>query len=92
MNQRIVLSSLAMDLERVALGLHRGSYKMAGRFLDEALKRKDEVNLSLVAPYIRKLLVKLDNSIKADDALMYSLLLRNYIFKQNFDDDSLVAR
>lgn len=36
----IVLSSLAMDLKRAAIGLNRGSNKMANRFFEEALKRK----------------------------------------------------
>lgn len=78
MNNKIILESMASDLKRVALGLHRGSNEMAQRFLDEALKRKSEVDLKTVAPYMQKLLNKLDASIDSDDALMYSTLIQNY--------------
>lgn len=39
-DQKIIIESLAMDLKRIAIGLHRGSLKMANRFKDEALKRE----------------------------------------------------
>ena len=81
---QIALSSLAMDLKRVALGYHRGSNVMAERFLEEALKRRDEINSLTVKPYIEKLLLKLgqirlENDIekKAEDALFYSILFQN---------------
>lgn len=75
---KFILESLASDLKRVALGLHRGSNAMAQRFLEEALKRKKEVDMKNVAPYIKKLLNNLDKKIDADDALMYSTLIQNY--------------
>lgn len=81
---QIALSSLAMDLKRVALGYHRGSVTTADRFLKEALKRKEEIDTTLVKPYVKKLLDKLDVFAKekdimrkAEDALMYSTLLQN---------------
>ena len=81
---QIALSSLSMDLKRAALGFHRGSTEMAERFFEEALKRKKEVDLREVKPYIKDLLNKLEN-IKnekdkqrlAEDALMYSTLFQN---------------
>lgn len=73
-----ILESLASDLKRVALGLHRGSSKMAERFLEEALKRKDEVETDIVSPYIQKILTRLDKNIDAENALMYSTLIQNY--------------
>ena len=87
MNNRIALESLVMDLKRVALGYHRGSLQMANRFSEEALKRKNEIDLTNVKPYIKVLLMRLDiilaykdpNKI-ADDALMTSTLLQNYIY------------
>ena len=82
MNNKFILESLASDLKRVALGLHRGSNTMAKRFLDEALKRKEEVALEQVAPYIKKLLNYLDEDIDADTALMYSTLIQNYTHKR----------
>ena len=69
---------MASDLKRVALGLHRGSNTMAQRFLDEAVERKNEVDIDKVSPYIRKLLSRLDKEIDSEDALMYSTLIQNY--------------
>ncbi len=83
---KIALESLAMDLKRVALGYHQGSFKMADRFSQEVLKRKEEVELQEVRPYLRKLIISLpeildqkDNGKKAEDLLMYSTLFQNYV-------------
>lgn len=88
-DQKIILSSLALDLKRVALGLQRGSQNMAARFSEEALARKRELNLRKVHPYLVKLLrgveISLagkDNQKKSEDALMYSTLLQNYSQKK----------
>ena len=78
MSNKFVLESLASDLKRVALGLHRGSNNMANRFLEEALKRKAEVELNKVAPYIQKLLNRLNKNIDSENALMLSTLIQNY--------------
>jgi hypothetical protein len=88
MKNKIALSSLAMDLRRAALGYHRGSNLMAERFFDEALKRKKEVDMLMVKPYVRKLLNRIEG-IKlqkktgriAEDALLYSILLQNAAVK-----------
>ena len=81
---KIALSSLALDLRRVALGYHRHSKEMAERFFDEALKRKEEIDKSQVKPYINNLLLKLESlklekrdEDKAENALMYSTLFQN---------------
>ena len=86
MNNKIALESLVMDLKRVALGYNRGSLKMANRFSEEALKRKNEIDLVNVKPYIKVLLTRLDIILTykdpkkiADDTLMTSTLLQNYI-------------
>lgn len=78
MNNKFILESLASDLKRVALGLHRGSHSMAERFLEEALKRKKEVEIDKVAPYIQKLLSKVDKTLDSENALMLSTLIQNY--------------
>ena len=87
-NNNVVLSSLSMDLKRIAIGFHRGSDAMAKRFIVEAYKRKEEVNTSAVAPYIKDLLEKMIISFKnedkqkiAEDSLMYSTLFQNYCLK-----------
>lgn len=75
-----------MDLKRASLGFSRGSNLMAQRFLEEAMKRKQEINPDRIAPYVKKILAKLpdafygeSNSEKAEDALMYGTLLQNYV-------------
>lgn len=91
MNNKIAIESLSMDLLRVANGLHKGSYNMAKRFSDEALARSAEINTKEVKPYFAKVLhninVCLSNQPKertAEDALMYSILCKNYAEK-NFN-------
>lgn len=82
----IAISSLAMDLKRVALGYHNGSEKTAQRFATEALKRKEEI--SSVPPYLENILEILPKKFSqkdkiglAEDALMYSTLFQNYVLK-----------
>ena len=84
MNNKFILESLASDLKRVALGLHRGSDTMAQRFLNEALKRREEVEIEQVAPYMKTLLNKLHDKTNADEALMYSTLIQNYTQHKKF--------
>lgn len=87
MNNKVALESLVMDLTRVAIGYNRNSLKMASRFYDEAVKRKNEINPLLEKPYIRNVLVKIDLLKKydsqklADYALAYSIILQNYTQK-----------
>jgi hypothetical protein len=85
MKNKIALESMAMDLKRAALGLHRGSNTMAYRFLEEAIKRKQEIDINKVDSYLRKIINNInklavtDNSErKAEDILMYSVLIQNY--------------
>ena len=84
--QKIAISSLAMDLKRVALGFHNGSEKTAQRFAQEALKRGEEI--SNPPPYLRKIINTLprilsqqDKQKLAEDALMYSTIFQNYVTK-----------
>lgn len=87
MDQKIIISSLAMDLKRVAIGLHRGSYAMADRFKQEAQKRIDELKSENTVEYINKLVDDLNKSFSksnedlAEDALMFSTLFQNYALK-----------
>ena len=85
MKNSVILSSLAMDLKRVAIGLHRKSYGMADRFLLEAMKRREEVREKELLPYMRVImqhvgsLMERDDDHKAEDALMYSTRIQNYV-------------
>ena len=81
---RIALSSMAMDLKRVALGYHRGSNIMAERFLEEALKRKNDLDISKLKPYLKKIIQNLeriqsqkDKHEVAEYALLCSTLIQN---------------
>lgn len=84
MNQKIIVESLAMDLKRVALGLHRGSFAMADRFKEEAFKRCNELNSLDKNKYLEKLLKQMKSRITnnsertAEDSLMLSTLFQNY--------------
>lgn len=84
-SNKIILESLSMDLLRVALGLHRGSPKMAQRFEEEAMERAGEIKKQDLKPYLINILTKVEASFrskpdekKAEEALMYSTLIRNY--------------
>jgi len=84
MNNKIPLESMAMDLKRVALGYNRNSLVMAQRFYEEALKRRQELDMRTIKPYLHSILDKIETLQKqsnekiADDALMYSTLIQNY--------------
>lgn len=88
MNQKIIIESLAMDLKRVALGLHRGSFVMANRFKQEALIRTTELENQKMSKYLSKLVRKTKESLSqntektAEDALMYSTLFQNFVLKK----------
>lgn len=88
MKNKIAIESLSMDLLRVALGYHRGSTKMAENFSKEALKSKSKITVSEVKPYFANILNKIPNVLKekdkvrlAEDALMYSVICKNYAKK-----------
>ncbi len=76
---KLSLASIALDLNRVSMGLHRGSIAMSDRFAKEALSRKSELDGASLPNYIKKLLNNLDSAVKDPDAaLMTSILLQNH--------------
>lgn len=84
MNNKFILESLVMDLKRVAIGNHRKSFRMADRFYEEAMKRKNEVDTQTLKDYLVNILRKID-ALKGKNpeeisecALMYSTLIQNY--------------
>lgn len=82
MNDKIIISSLAMDLKRVALGLYHKS-SSAEVFKREAFKRGEELEKFVDDITAKKLWQKAkavleSNSDRvAEDALMYSTLFQN---------------
>lgn len=88
MNTKVIISSLALDLKRVAQGLNRGSFKSAEVFKQEALKRGEELEKNIQDEYLQKLWFKTKQSLNsnsdrvAEDALMYSTLFQNFAIKK----------
>lgn len=88
MNQKIIIESLAMDLKRVAIGLHRGSYAMAERFKQESAKRYSQLENQKIDSYLEFLLKRSkevlnnNNDRLSEDALMYSTLFQNFAVKR----------
>lgn len=89
MNANQILGALALDLKRVAQGYYRGSEKMAARFVEEALLRKEELRNVSLKPYLRNLLSRMDEVFRqndhkklAEDVLMYSTLFQNASLKK----------
>jgi len=74
-----------MDLKRAAIGYNRGSYIMADRFFEEALKRKKEYKNDNSKSYILQILGKIEelknqsSNELAENALMYSTLIQNFV-------------
>lgn len=84
-NNYIAISSLAMDLKRIALAYHSGSNTTAERFIIEAHKRTKEIDTTLVKPYLVNCINRLEKTFErsdklhlAEDALMYSQIFQNY--------------
>lgn len=83
MSNKQILGDLAMDLKRVALGYNRGSDSMAEKFFEEALKRRDKIDMRRIKPYLIRFLKDIENIRKenkkkvAEDALMYSTIFQN---------------
>ncbi len=84
-NNYIAISSLAMDLKRIALAYHNGSDETAEIFIIEANKRKAEIDKKLVKPYLLthidsldKVFGRSDKLHLAEDALTYSQIFQNY--------------
>lgn len=74
-----------MGLKRVALGIYRKSYGVSDRFLLEAMKRQKEADKTKLLPYMQTIIKNLsmladrNNTQKAEDALMYSTRIQNYV-------------
>ncbi len=88
MEEKVIVSSLALDLRRVAQGLHRGSLTSAKVFKQEALKRGQELELKVTNEYLRNLWESTKKSLEessertAEDLLMYSTLFQNFAVKK----------
>ncbi len=80
---KIALLSLSNDLKRICLSIQRGSFdaaeefnKEARRWLLESLKTKN-TNISELLKKVDRSLKKKNDLVKAEDCLMYSVLLQN---------------
>lgn len=84
--QQQIIGALSLDLKRVALGLHRGSIKMADRFESESRQRQQEALSIGIDDSLQRIFniwhkVNQDKVIerKAENILMISVLLDNYL-------------
>ena len=78
---KVTLLSLAMDLKRITTSIQRGSDKSAERFSEEA---KRWITNDIEDDYLKDLMEKITKSLnkkndlaKAEDCLMYSVLIQN---------------
>lgn len=82
MNKKAIVSSLSMDLKRVAMGLYRKS-PTAAIFKKEALARGKELEEFVSDVDIQRLwkktkaVLKSNSDKAAEDILMYSVLFQN---------------
>lgn len=76
-NQQVI-GALAMDLKRVAIAKHNKSEKVADRFWQEVVKRKEVVSKIKLPDYLSDLYNNLENNNDKDNLLMYSIVLQNY--------------
>ncbi|MBU0618757.1 hypothetical protein KKD62_00815 [Patescibacteria group bacterium] len=85
-NSKLILFSLASDLNRITNSIQRGSYATADRFSQEASQWLKQLSKTKQKPYVRQILNNLENDLlkannsllKAEESLMYSTLLQNY--------------
>ena len=82
------LAALSMDLKRVALASYNHSFKVADRFIQESLAKKNKIDATAQRSHVRRLLTSLDSVLsqkdtakRAEDALLYSTLLQNAALK-----------
>jgi len=85
---QLPLAALSLDLKRVAMASYNHSDKVASRFIQESLDKKNKIDPTLHRPHVRHLLTTLDavlsqkDTLKlAEDALLYSTLLQNAALK-----------
>ena len=85
MKNKIALSSLAMDLKRIALGIYHNSPTTAEKFSQEAFSRISETDLKSMASYMKNIILKIKNDLPkpktqqiAENFLMYSTIIQNY--------------
>lgn len=85
-----LLSSLSMDLYRVAQAANRGSTETCQRFLSESKRWMDSLDRSQLKPSTIKVIDKVKqlkslsiDQTMAEHALVYSILLKNLVIKNS---------
>lgn len=89
-NTDIILSSLSMDLYRVAINAHRGSNAVCRRFMLETNRWISELEHMDIKSPIREIISRTkelgtipSNQDLAEHALVYSILLKNQVVKNS---------
>ncbi|MBI2590255.1 MAG: hypothetical protein HYW33_00020 [Candidatus Blackburnbacteria bacterium] len=87
-DNKFLIGSIVSDLRRASLYMHLGSLSTASHFAHEAIETKKRVNMEMISPHVarileetEKTLKKPDGDHKAEDILMYSILLQNFAQK-----------
>jgi len=73
-SQLSTIGAMAMDLKRASLG----SKNVSEVFINEALKRRDEIDKKNIPLYIQNILDNFGKDRDKENLLMYSILLQNY--------------
>lgn len=84
MTNKFILSSIAMDLKRVAMASYNGSGVVADRFLSEAMKNASAIDKKILPPRLKRILNEIEilrsggfTKEAAEDYLMYSTIFQN---------------
>lgn len=82
---KLNLLSLSMDLKRICLGIERKSYGMADEFTRQAKRwikvKTDIYHTQEILKEVKQILDMPNSLQKAEDCLMYSILLQNRAIK-----------
>jgi hypothetical protein len=82
---KLNLLSLSMDLKRICSGIQRKSYGMADEFARQAKRwlrvKTDMYHTQEILKEVKQILDRPNSLQKAEDCLMYSILLQNRAMK-----------
>jgi hypothetical protein len=82
---KLNLLSLSMDLKRICSGIQRKSYGMADEFSQQAKRwlkiKANTYHTQEILKEVKQILDKPNSLQKAEDCLMYSVLLQNRAIK-----------
>ncbi len=88
---KLLLQSLSSDLKRITLSIQRNSLDSASRFnkeakswLKQSLEKSNDSSVRKILEKVSIVLDQKDDIKKAEDCLMYSVLLQNRSLKDEY--------